>query len=116
MQAALMPAGRLPVLGAALVAPPGYTFPCPFFLQGLQIEEDELLEAMDVCEDAIRRTSTRREAKERAMKDMNRLAGLAEAKLEPRRRYKLLLSLMEGTFVDNIERCSPRSTSLPMTW
>jgi hypothetical protein len=67
-----------------------------FFLQGLDVDEDKLLEAMDVCGDAIVQAIGTRGVKDRARDDLEVLGRLSGSGLDARRRCELLLALMTG--------------------
>src|SRR5207244_11163815 len=56
------------------------------FLRGLDIDEYELLEAMDVCSDAIMKVSNRRDSKTQATEDLQVLARLARSRMDARGR------------------------------
>jgi hypothetical protein len=67
-----------------------------FFLQGLDVDEDKLLEAMDVCRDVIVQASGSRGVKNRARDELTVLGRLNGSGLEARQRCELLLDLMAG--------------------
>jgi hypothetical protein len=66
------------------------------FLRRLDVDEDDLLAAMDVCGDAILKISKRRDARERARADLEVLARLAASGMGARDRCDLLLRLIGG--------------------
>lgn len=74
----------------------------PFFLRGFDVDEDELLKAMDVCDDAVLKISNRRDRKKQATEDLLVLAQLARSKRDARGRCELILRLIGGAQADDI--------------
>ncbi len=73
------------------------------FLRGLDDTDDtELLEAMDVCSDAIQNMTNRREARTRAHEDLKVLARLADSRTDARGRCELILRLIGGARAEAI--------------
>jgi len=72
------------------------------FLRGLDVDDDELLEAMDVCEDVVLKASNRRDAKQRAKEDLLVLGRLARSQKDARTRCDLVLRLIRGAKAEEI--------------
>ena len=71
-------------------------------LRGLDVDESELLEAMDVCADAVLKISNRRDSRPRAHKDLHVLARLADSRMGARARCQLVLRLIGGAEAEEI--------------
>src|SRR5262249_20098303 len=92
----ISPWGQAAALLYAAAEFPRRTLADRFFLQGLDVDEDELLRAMDVCGDSIVEATGKRGVKDRARDELMLLGRLSGAGLDARRRCELLLALMQG--------------------
>jgi hypothetical protein len=98
--------GQAATLMLAIAEYPRKALTEPRFLAGVDhVDEDELLEAMDVCADVIRQTSVR--ARRRAKNDLQMLARLERSKLDGRQRCELILALIAGADAKELDRSIP---------
>jgi hypothetical protein len=72
------------------------------FLRGVDVDESEMLEAMDVCSDAVLKVSNRRDSKIRAIEDLQVLARLVRSQADARGRCELILRLIGGAKAEEI--------------
>jgi len=96
--------GQAASLLQAIAEFPRKTLTDRLFLRSLDldVDEDELLKAMDVCEDIVLRTSNRRDAKQRAKEDLLVLGRLARSQKDARTRCELVLRLIRGAKAEEI--------------
>lgn len=66
------------------------------------MDENELLEAMDVCADAVLKMSNRRDSRTRAHEDLKVLARLAGSTMDARGRCELVLCLIGGAKTEEV--------------
>jgi hypothetical protein len=68
-----------------------------FFFRDLEaVDDDALVEAMDLCEDAVRKISNRRDARQQATEDLRFLARLSHSQNDARSRCDLIVRLIGG--------------------
>jgi len=72
-----------------------------FFFRGLQVNEEELIKAMDVCNDALvkrwaQRECSWRELEQRARSELQLIHQIMEDQADPRSKCGALLALIEG--------------------
>jgi hypothetical protein len=77
------------------------------FLRGLDVDENEMLKAMDVCSDAFLKLSSRRDSRPRALEELQILARLAGSRMEARGRCELLLRVIDGAKAEEISADIP---------
>jgi len=74
-----------------------------FFFRGLKVEENDLLQSMNVAEDALFRNPYDKGIKTRCKADLALLSRIKNASLENKDRCKLVWGLLDGRSVKSIE-------------
>ncbi len=74
-----------------------------FFFSGLKVSEDDLIEAMNVAEDALCRDLRSRGIKGRCMAELELLSGIEKASMESRDRCELVWRILTGDSIDRIK-------------
>ena len=75
-----------------------------FFFRGLNVKEDDLLNAMNVADDALLRGEMARGIKDRCRADLNALVRIEKAPLDVREKCDCVRALLNGDTVDLIAR------------
>jgi hypothetical protein len=74
-----------------------------FFFNGLKIAEDDLIDAMNVADDAVCRDLRARGIKDRCRSELNLLARIERASVDARERCELTTRLLDGKAAEEIE-------------
>lgn len=74
-----------------------------FFLRGLKVSEDDLIEAMNVADDALCRDLRVRGIKDRCKTELDLLARIKEAPMEARDRCEFVWRILSGESIDAID-------------
>lgn len=100
----ISPWGQALTLLVGLAEFPRKVFSDPFFLRGLRIEKQQLLEAMDVAGDAILRTSEGSLLEKLSRNELLMVRQIQEADVEPKAKCSALLALIDGKSKEDILR------------
>lgn len=68
-----------------------------YFLRGLRINHDTLMDVMNVCDDAIVSASREKNVHERARGELDKLEQIMHAKIDNRSKCECIMSLMAGS-------------------
>lgn len=91
------PWGQAASLLQALAEFPRKALADRFFFRDLEaVDDDAVVEAMDLCEDAVRKISNRRDSKQQAKEDLRFLARLSRSQNDARSRCDLIVRLIGG--------------------
>jgi hypothetical protein len=82
-----------------------------FFLRGLKIPEDSLIEAMNVADDALLRNNQVRGIKDHCKAELDLLTRIERAQMEPRSRCNLVCDILAGDSIEKIEETLKKSES-----
>jgi hypothetical protein len=74
-----------------------------FFFNGLKVGEDDLIDAMNVADDALCRDLRARGIKDRCRAELDLLARIEKASLDARERCELAWRLLDGDTADAIQ-------------
>ncbi|MQL51623.1 hypothetical protein GFC01_04980 [Desulfofundulus thermobenzoicus] len=74
-----------------------------YFLQGLRLDQRELLEAMDVCDDIIVKESRKSNVSDRAKNELKLLEEIKKSQAGNRLKCEAILALMAGESQDKIK-------------
>ncbi|BAF59819.1 hypothetical protein PTH_1638 [Pelotomaculum thermopropionicum SI] len=74
-----------------------------YFLQGLRLDQRELLEAMDVCDDIIVKESRKSNVSDRAKNELKLLEEIMKSQADNRLKCEAILALMAGESQDKIK-------------
>jgi hypothetical protein len=97
------PWGQAFSLLADIAAFPRKALTDTFFFRGLEIAEDDLIEAMNVADDALCRNLRARGIKQRCKQELDLLTRIEEAHVQARERCELVLRLLNGDPVQIID-------------
>lgn len=75
-----------------------------FFFRGLKVSEDDLIDVMNVADDAICRDRRARGIKDRCKVELHLLSRIEAASLDARARCELVVRILTGDTVDSINR------------
>lgn len=75
-----------------------------FFFRGLKVKEDELIEAMNVADDALCRDFRNRGIKDRCRDELDLLSRIEKEPLESRKRCELVGKILAGEPISDIEK------------
>ena len=81
-----------------------------FFLRGLKVPEDDLIEAMNVADDALLRNPRARGIKDRCKAELNLLARIEKAPMERRTCIRLRAWRSRLWRLQSIHRCRRRTS------
>lgn len=73
-----------------------------FFLRGIGVDEDELMDAMNVADDAILQDLRARGVKDRCKRELDVLTEITDASISAKGRCELALKILDGDAVDQI--------------
>lgn len=96
------PWGQAYSLLADIAAFPRKALTDSFFLRGLKISEDDLIEAMNVADDALCRDLRTRSIKERCKVELDLLTRIEKTPLEAKNRCELVWQILAGDSVEAI--------------
>ena len=74
-----------------------------FFFNGLKVGENDLIDAMNVADDALCRDIRTRGIKERCRAELDLLAGIERASIDTRDRCELIYRVLDGDSADVID-------------
>lgn len=97
------PWGQAFSLLSDIVAFPRKAMTDSFYLRGLKVPEDDLIEAMNVADDAICRDLRSRGLKDRCRHELNLLSIIEKASLESRDRCELVYRILNGDSLKTID-------------
>jgi hypothetical protein len=97
------PWGQAFSLLADVAAFPRQALTDSFFFRGLSVHEDDLIEAMNVADDALCRDLRGRGIKDRCKMELALLSRIEKASIESRDRCELVLKILAGTTVESID-------------
>jgi hypothetical protein len=102
--ALVSPWGQAFSLLAGVAAFPRKALTDSFFFRGLEVSEDDLIEAMNVADDALCRDLRSRGIKERCKAELNLLSRIEKATMESRDRCELVWRILSGDSIDAIDK------------
>lgn len=104
------PWGQAYALLSDIAAFPRKALTSPFFFLGLEVSEDDLLDAMNVADDQLVRERSARGIRSRCKRELDLLRRIEEASIEPREKCDLVHELIRGfadklaTVLDDLDR------------
>ncbi|MBN1365903.1 MAG: hypothetical protein JW976_13930 [Syntrophaceae bacterium] len=75
-----------------------------FFFRGMSVKEEELIEAMNVADDALSKDISSRGIKDRCKDELDLLARIEKASLDARDRCELVKRILDGDTVGSIDK------------
>lgn len=75
-----------------------------FFFRGMKVKEDELIEAMNVADDALYGDLRNRGIKDRCRDELDLLSRIEKEPLESRKRCELVCKILAGEPIAGIEK------------
>jgi hypothetical protein len=82
-----------------------------FFLRGLKVPEDDLIEAMNVADDALLRNPRARGIKDRCKAELNLLTRIEKAPMESRDRCELVWRILSDNSIEAIDETLKKKES-----
>jgi hypothetical protein len=101
--AIVSPWGQAFSLLADVAAFPRKALTDSFFLRGLKVPEDDLIEAMNVANDVLLRNLGARGIKDRCKAELNLLMRIKKAPMESRERCELVCRILNDNAIDAID-------------